>query len=110
MRFCSECRSILRYKFEDKVMSFICQRCLNEEAARPEDTLIYNDSNTSRQALSAAYSTHARQDNTNLRINRKCSKCDSHIMQQLIVGDQCEVMYVCVQCDNIERRAPEKTK
>ena len=96
MKFCDNCQSMLSTRFTSESMSFICPQCLKTFEATPQDTLLYQDTNSSMISNILPYVKHASQDITNARTYRDCKKCKGKIMQQLVIGPNCKIVFVCI--------------
>jgi DNA-directed RNA polymerase subunit M/transcription elongation factor TFIIS len=95
MKFCVQCNNLLAYVFGE-TLSFKCKICNIPYPAEPEDTLLFsNDERAAEQNKILVYSRTAVNDDTLTRVYMDCPKCGEKVANQLLIGTEEYVMYLC---------------
>lgn len=102
MKFCNNCNNILYKSTENDILKYICNTCLLEKDASPEDTLMLNISFSDNKNLlkSEIYLNIANKDPISPYINENCTKCENTIIKQICIENNGKSIYICPKCNN----------
>jgi DNA-directed RNA polymerase subunit M/transcription elongation factor TFIIS len=102
MKFCTDCKSILKKLFNEDNLSFICKQCNKTYKSDNDDTLLMEEVKSGDVGNYSQIILNIEKDRLNPMIKRHCAKCKKETNNNYVfLGDNMIIFYACRECHTV---------
>lgn len=97
--FCKNCQNLLCVNTSEEKLSFKCMACFTQYPATDNDSLRFEEVKDKKLVIFTKILENSARDPVNLKVYKKCSKCNNNIAKQVRLGDELQLINICERCN-----------